>query len=155
MPCATKVMTEVATDNANIGRRNKSTGSNGRLKVACRRTRTYPTQTEPTSSTATNGLACPWPMPLIPAIRKAKAKALNAALAKSKRCSDGGVRGSSRSDARSGGRGDRYRDGGHRDAAPQLPPRVGEAHQRGVDAHHPGGAQPLQGTPDREHRQRM
>ncbi len=37
-------------------------------------------------------------MPLIPAIRKAKAKALNTALAKSKRCSEGGVRGSSRSD---------------------------------------------------------
>src|SRR5438105_2324366 len=180
MPCATNAQSDVVTDRAKTGRLKRSTGSSGIASEFCRRTRTYPTSRAPASSLNTSRAAWWWPMPLIPLIRKAKAIALKAALAKSKRWSVGGVVGSRRhdiasatsdrdiyreepgprrdredrrSDARAGGRRYRHDDRNHRDAAAQLAARISEAHQSGVDAHHAGGAEPLQRAAERQHRQ--
>jgi hypothetical protein len=59
-----------------------------------------------------------------------------------------------RRDARPGRRRHRDHQRGHRDTAAQLPARIGEAHQRGGDAHHPGRTEPLQGPPEGQHFER-
>ena len=60
-----------------------------------------------------------------------------------------------RSDGRAGGRRYRHRHRGHRNAAAQLPARIGETHQRDVDARHASGAEALQRATQRQHRQRV
>ena len=59
-----------------------------------------------------------------------------------------------RRDARAGRRRHRHDERHQGDAAAQLAARIGKAHERRVDAHHPGGAEPLQGTAQGQHVER-
>ena len=86
----------VADDSANIGRRYKSTGSNGAVSDNCRCTSATPLSTAPASTSATttrSALCAASPMPKINSPKKA---AFSSALARSKRCEARGVAGRAR-----------------------------------------------------------
>src|SRR3954451_24380211 len=90
-PCTEKEQTEVADDNANIGRLNRSIGSIGAGWPAFRRARYQPIRTAPTSSATTSAGGAPCAALPIPMMKRPRQPAVNVALTKSNACAARGV----------------------------------------------------------------
>ena len=80
MSCAACAQIAVATDNANIGRRNRSTGSIGAASVNWRCTKTQPTMMLTVNSTSIEAGAWPRPMPSSAVMNRPNVTAFSTAL---------------------------------------------------------------------------